>query len=54
MCSLTVESAKAGDYGLKIGLVWWVFGILLVAGYFIYIYRSLRGKVAVAKDHTHP
>jgi cytochrome d ubiquinol oxidase subunit II len=52
--SLTVSSAKAADYGLKIGLVWWTFGILLVAGYFIYTYRSLGGKVVVAKDQTHP
>jgi cytochrome d ubiquinol oxidase subunit II len=52
--SLTVASAKAADYGLKVGLVWWTFGILLVAGYFIYIYSSLRGKVVVAKDQTHP
>jgi cytochrome d ubiquinol oxidase subunit II len=52
--SLTVASAKAADYGLKIGLVWWTFGILLATGYFIYTYRSLRGKVALAKDHTHP
>jgi cytochrome bd ubiquinol oxidase subunit II len=52
--SLTVASAKAADYGLKIGLVWWTFGILLAAGYFIYIYRSLRGKVVLAKDQTHP
>jgi cytochrome d ubiquinol oxidase subunit II len=52
--SLTVSSAKAGDYGLKVGIVWWTFGILLVAGYFIYIYRSLTGKVVVAKDQPHP
>lgn len=52
--SLTVASAKAGDYGLKIGLVWWTLGILLAAGYFTYIYRSVRGKVVVAKDQTHP
>jgi cytochrome bd ubiquinol oxidase subunit II len=52
--SLTVASAKAGDYGLKIGVVWWTFGILLAAGYFTYVYRSLPGKVVVAKDQTHP
>jgi cytochrome bd ubiquinol oxidase subunit II len=52
--SLTVASAKAGDYGLKIGVVWWTFGILLAAGYFTYVYRSLPGKVVVAKDETHP
>jgi cytochrome d ubiquinol oxidase subunit II len=51
--SLTVSTAKAADYGLKVGIVWWTFGILLVAGYFIYTYRSLAGKVVVAKDQTH-
>ena len=27
--SLTVASAKAGNYGLKVGLVWWTLGIIL-------------------------
>jgi cytochrome bd ubiquinol oxidase subunit II len=31
--SLTFENAKAGDYGLKIGLVWWCLGILLAVCY---------------------
>jgi cytochrome d ubiquinol oxidase subunit II len=48
--SLTVRSAKAGDYGLKIGLVWWLMGMILAAGYSIYVYRSFAGKVAVDKD----
>jgi cytochrome bd ubiquinol oxidase subunit II len=50
--SLTVASAKAGDYGLKVGAVWWAIGILLVAGYFTNTYRSFAGKVVVAKDQT--
>ena len=48
--SLTVKSAKAADYGLKIGLAWWIFGIILAAGYFTYVYRSFAGKVVVDKD----
>jgi cytochrome d ubiquinol oxidase subunit II len=48
--SLTVTSAKAADYGLKIGLAWWILGILLAAGYFTYVYRSFAGKVVVDKD----
>jgi cytochrome bd ubiquinol oxidase subunit II len=52
--SLTVTSAKAGAYGLKIGLVWWVIGMLLAAGYFTFVYRSFAGKVVVEKDsHGH-
>jgi cytochrome bd ubiquinol oxidase subunit II len=48
--SLTVETAKAGAYGLKIGLIWWVLGMMLAAGYFTYVYRSFAGKVVVDKD----
>jgi cytochrome bd ubiquinol oxidase subunit II len=52
--SLTVESAKAGDYGLKIGFIWWVLGIILASGYFIFVYRSFAGKVPTGKDsRTH-
>jgi cytochrome d ubiquinol oxidase subunit II len=51
--SLTVSSAKAADYGLKVGLVWWTFGILLVIGYFVHTYRSTAGKVVIAKHQTH-
>jgi cytochrome bd ubiquinol oxidase subunit II len=48
--SLTVENAKAGAYGLRVGVIWWTLGILLAAGYFIYVYRSFAGKVDVSKD----
>ena len=48
--SMTVASAKASDYGLKVGLIWWVIGISLAVGYFMYVYRSFAGKVAVEKD----
>ena len=52
--SLTVNGAKASDYGLKVGLIWWVFGMMLAAGYFIFVYRSFAGKVSVEKDvHGH-
>src|SRR6267143_1468808 len=30
--SLTVRTARAGEYGLKIGLVWWIIGMILAAG----------------------
>jgi cytochrome d ubiquinol oxidase subunit II len=48
--SLTVSNTKAGDYGLKIGLIWWVIGMILAAGYFIYVYRTFAGKVAADTD----
>ncbi len=43
--SLTVDNAKAADYGLRIGLAWWIVGMILVAVYTIHVYRSFAGKV---------
>ncbi len=45
--SLTVENSQAGSYGLKVGAIWWVLGIILATGYFAYVYWSFAGKVAV-------
>jgi cytochrome d ubiquinol oxidase subunit II len=42
--SLTIHNAAAGAYGLTIGLVWFIPGMLLVAAYFTYVYRSFAGK----------
>ncbi len=44
--SLTVHNAKAGDYGLKVGLAWWLIGMALAAIYFTNLYRSFAGKVS--------
>ncbi len=48
--ALTVDNAKAADYGLRIGLVWWVMGMALVSGYFIFLYRHFAGKVKSSLD----
>ncbi len=49
--SLTVYNAKAADYGLRIGLVWWVIGMALATGYFVFLYRHFAGKVKLDADH---
>jgi cytochrome d ubiquinol oxidase subunit II len=46
--SLTVWNAAAPLYGLKVGLVWFIPGMLLATGYFVYTYRSFSGKVKSA------
>jgi cytochrome d ubiquinol oxidase subunit II len=52
--SLTVSNSKAGDYGLKVGLIWWILGMILATGYFTYVYRSFAGKVDVeTSSHGH-
>lgn len=50
--SLTVYNTAAHEYGLSVGITWWILGMILVAGYFIYIYRSFRGKVSLSTDEN--
>jgi cytochrome d ubiquinol oxidase subunit II len=45
--ALTVQNAAAPVYGLKVGLAWWIPGMLLVTLYFFHTYRSFAGKVTV-------
>jgi cytochrome bd ubiquinol oxidase subunit II len=47
--SLTVANTAAAPYGLRVGLYWFIPGILLTTGYFVYTYRSFAGKVEIPK-----
>lgn len=44
--SLTIYNAAAGRQGLALGLAWWIPGMLLATGYFVYVYRRFAGKVS--------
>jgi len=44
--SLTVTNAHAGEYGLKIGAIWWLIGMALAVGYFRFVYGTFGGKVS--------
>jgi cytochrome d ubiquinol oxidase subunit II len=50
MLGLTIPNSKAADYGLKIGLIWWVIGMALATGYTIHVYRNVSGKVSVSEE----
>jgi cytochrome d ubiquinol oxidase subunit II len=45
--SLTIYNTATGAHGMQVGFVWWGIGMVLAAGYFIFIYRMFRGKVRV-------
>jgi cytochrome d ubiquinol oxidase subunit II len=47
---LTVYNTAARSYGLGIGIAWWTVGIVVALGYFIYLFRSFRGKVHVTPE----
>jgi cytochrome d ubiquinol oxidase subunit II len=44
---LTIYNAAAAPYGLKVGLAWFIPGMLLATAYFVYVYRNFAGKVRV-------
>jgi cytochrome d ubiquinol oxidase subunit II len=44
---LTIQRALSGPYALRVGLAWWVLGMLLAFTYFFVIYRMFRGKVSL-------
>lgn len=47
---LDIYEAAAGAYGLLVGLAWFIPGMVLVTGYFVFTYRRLAGKVRVEQE----
>ncbi len=44
--AITVYNARAHDYGLRVGLIWWIIGMVLTVTYFTVVFRVFRGKVS--------
>jgi cytochrome d ubiquinol oxidase subunit II len=49
--SLTTTNSASARHALGVALVWWAVGIVLVAGYFTHLFRSVRGKVQPASGY---
>lgn len=47
---ITIYNAATGDYAMRAGLVWWVLGMCLAVGYFVFLYRMFRGKVRLNEE----
>ena len=43
--SLTIYNAAASQYGLSVGIVWWLIAFVLVLGYFYFVHRIFKGKL---------
>jgi cytochrome d ubiquinol oxidase subunit II len=37
---LTIDNAASGEHALSVALWWWIPGVLLAGGYFLFIYRA--------------
>jgi cytochrome d ubiquinol oxidase subunit II len=42
---ITLSNAISGPHTLAVGLVWWIFGMMLAIGYVVFVYGMFRGKV---------
>ncbi|HLJ85480.1 MAG TPA: cytochrome d ubiquinol oxidase subunit II [Candidatus Angelobacter sp.] len=51
--NITVYNAASGRHALTIGLIWWSLGMALAIGYFVFLYRMFRGKVAAHSGNGH-
>jgi cytochrome d ubiquinol oxidase subunit II len=47
---LTIYNAAAPGYGLIVGLRWWILGMMLAGGYFVFVYRHFAGKVRLEHE----
>jgi len=47
---LTVWNTAAASHGLRVALTWWIPGMILVMGYFLFVYRHFAGKVQAGND----
>ena len=51
--SLTALNSASDHYGLRVALTWWPVGIALVAVYFTFLFRWMRGKVGVESGPSY-
>ncbi len=48
--SLTIQNSATGEYGMKVGFIWWTLGIIIAIGYFVFLFRMFKGKVTVSSS----
>jgi len=51
--SLTALNAAASPESLRVGLLWWPVGFVLVIGYFVLLFRLHRGKARAAEGEGY-
>ena len=51
--TLDMTNASSGALSLQVGLVWWIIAIVIAIGYFVYLFRTFKGKVTVVEGGAH-
>jgi cytochrome d ubiquinol oxidase subunit II len=50
---LTIWNSAPAEYGLKVGLAWWIPGMALAVGYSFHMHRRFSGKVGAEGYGLH-
>jgi len=48
--NITVYNAHSGEHALTFGLIWWSIGMAIAVGYFVFVYRMFRGRIASGEN----
>ena len=48
----SINTFTAGAYGLQVGVVWFVIGLVLIIAYQVYAHRTLWGKVPIMEQRA--
>ena len=48
--SMTASNTIGTRYGMDVALIWCAIGLTLVTGYFVYLFRYMRGKVGAESE----
>jgi cytochrome d ubiquinol oxidase subunit II len=48
--ALTIANTAAPEFGLRIGMVWWIAGMTLGVAYTIFMHRRFAGKITTERD----
>ena len=51
--SLTVYNSANSQHGLQIGLIWWSTALAIAVVYFVFLFRSFKGKVNLGDNVYH-
>lgn len=51
--TLTAYNSASGPLSMQVGIYWWVVAIAIAIGYFVFLYRAFRGKVAAGESYGH-
>lgn len=51
--TLTATNAASGALSQQVGIYWWILAMIITIGYFVFLYRSFRGKVNLDEGYGH-